>query len=296
MNKGYPAAFATYLFWGLSPIYWKIIAAVPALEILGLRIWWAVPFIIIVLLVRRDFSVFRTVWKSPKKYAVYVISAFLLGINWLVWIWSVNNGYVVDASLGYFINPLLNVVMGVVFLHEHLRRMQWVSLLLALFGVLYLTLNYGEFPWIALTLAGTFGLYGFIRKTAALGAINGLTIEISVLLFPAFLLLMHLNNVGSLMFSSLSLEMHLWISLSGLITVLPLTLFAYGARRIPYSTIGFIQYIAPTGQFILGVFVFGEDFNMDKLVGFGFIWLALIIYSFENLYFHKMRKIVNSPS
>jgi chloramphenicol-sensitive protein RarD len=221
---------------------------------------------------------------------VYIVSAFLLGINWYVWIWSVNNGYVVDASLGYFINPLLNVVMGVVLLHEHLRRLQWVSLALALVGVLYLTLNYGQFPWIALTLAGTFGLYGFIRKTAALGALNGLTIEISVLLIPAFILLAFLYHTSGLVFPTLSLEMHFWLSLSGLITVLPLTLFAYGARRIPYSTIGFIQYLAPTGQFILGVFVFGEMFNMDKFIGFGFIWLALIIYSFENLYFYKMRK------
>ena len=292
MNKGYPAAFVTYIFWGMSPIYWKIIAAIPALEILGLRIWWAVPFLLIVLFSRRDFTVFRTVWKTPRKYAVYVISAFLLGINWLVWIWSVNNGYVIDASLGYFINPLINVVMGVVFLHERLRRVQWISLILALAGVLYLTLNYGEFPWIALTLAGTFGLYGFIRKTAALGAINGLTIEISVLLLPALILLMYLSNAGTLMFQTLSVEMHLWVSLSGIITVFPLTLFAYGARRIPYSTIGFIQYIAPTGQFILGIFVFGEHFNLEKFVGFGFIWLALIIYSFENLYFHKMRRQV----
>jgi chloramphenicol-sensitive protein RarD len=296
MNRGYPAAIGTYLFWGLSPIYWKIIAAVPALEILGLRIWWAVPFLVIVLFLRRDFSVFKTVWKSPIKYAVYILSALLLGINWLVWIWSVNNGYLVDASLGYFINPLLNVVLGVLFLHEHLRRVQWVSLFLALAGVLYLTLTYGQFPWIALTLAGTFGLYGFIRKTAALGAINGLAIEVSVLLLPALILLMYLSRAGSLMFSSLDIDMHLWISLSGLITVLPLTLFAYGARKIPYSTLGFIQYLAPTGQFILGIFVFNEDFNINKLVGFGFIWLALIIYSLENLYFHKMRKMVNSSS
>ncbi len=289
MNRGYPAAIVTYLFWGLSPIYWKIISAIPAAEILGLRIWWSVPFLLLVLTIRRDFSVFNTVRKNPVKYLVYIGSAFLLGINWMVWIWSINNGYVVDASLGYFINPLLNVVMGVLLLHEHLRRMQWLALLLALMGVIYLTLNYGQFPWIALTLAGTFGLYGFIRKTAALGALTGLTIEISVLLFPALSLLVFLGQTSTLVFPTLDLDMHLWLSLSGLITVLPLTLFAYGARKIPYSTIGFIQYIAPSLQFLLGVFVFKELFNTDKLIGFSFIWLALILYSLENLYFHKVK-------
>jgi chloramphenicol-sensitive protein RarD len=293
MNKGYLAAFAAYLFWGISPIYWKVVASVPAIEILVLRIIWAVPFLLIVLFIRRDFSVLRIFWKSPWKYKGYLLTPFLLAVNWLVWIWSVSNGYVVDASLGYFINPLINVVMGVVLLHEHLRRVQWISLLLALIGVLYLTLNYGQFPWIALTLAGTFALYGYIRKTAALGAVNGLTVEISVLLIPSILLLLYLSHIERLTLPSQSLEMHLWLILAGAITVFPLSVFAYGARKIPYSTLGFIQYIAPTLQFLLGVFLFKEEFTRDKLIGFSFIWMALILYSFENLYFHKMRR--NAP-
>ena len=289
MKKGYLAAFAAYLFWGFSPIYWKIVATIPAIEVLAMRIIWAVPFIMIVLFFRRDFSIIRTFWKSPWKYKGYLLTPFLLGVNWLVWIWAVGNGYVVDASLGYFINPLINVVMGVLLLHEHLRRVQWLSLILALTGVLYLTLNYGQFPWIALTLAVTFALYGFIRKTAALGAVNGLTVEISVLLIPSFLLLIYLNNTGSLTLPSLDLPMHLWLSLAGAITVFPLSVFAYGARSIPYSTLGFIQYIAPTFQFLLGVFLFKEEFTIDKLIGFSFIWLALIVYSFENVYFHRRK-------
>ena len=291
MNKGYLAAFAAYLFWGFSPIYWKIVAAVPAIEILASRIIWAVPFLLLVLFIRRDFSVLRIFWKSPWKYKGYLLTPFLLAGNWLVWIWSVSNGYVVDASLGYFINPLINVVMGVVLLHEHLRRVQWISLFLALIGVLYLTLNYGQFPWIALTLAVTFALYGYIRKTAALGAVNGLTVEISVLIFPSFLLLIYLGYDGTLVLPSLNTEMHFWLSVAGAITVFPLSLFAYGARNIPYSTLGFIQYIAPTFQFLLGVYLFKEVFSVDKFIGFSFIWLALILYSAENLYFHKMKKI-----
>ena len=298
MRKGYIAAFSVYLFWGLSPIYWKIIASVPALEILGLRIIWAIPFLLIILFVRRDFSAYQEVWNHPWKYKPYILSAFLLGTNWLVWIWAVTNDYVVDASLGYFINPLLNVALGVVFLHEHLRRGQWISLLLALAGVLYLALNYGEFPWIALTLAGTFALYGFIRKTAALGAINGITIEVSILLLPAAVLLAFLSYSGVCTLPQQNLGMHFWLSLSGFLTVVPLAVFAYGARRIPYSTLGFIQYIAPSLQFLLGVYVFNEAFAFDKLIGFSFIWLALIVYSFENLYYfrrHKLPAKQNAP-
>jgi chloramphenicol-sensitive protein RarD len=289
LKKGYLAAFSAYLFWGFSPIYWKIVASVPPIEVLAMRIVWAIPFLYIVLAFRRDFSVIKTFWKNPWKYKEYLLSPFLLGINWLVWIWAVSNGYVVDASLGYFINPLINVVMGVLLLHEHLRRIQWVSLALALVGVLYLTLSYGQFPWIALTLACTFALYGFIRKTAALGAVNGLTVEISVLLLPSTLLLLYLGDIGNLTLLNLDMEMHLWLSLAGAITVFPLSVFAYGARKIPYSTLGFIQYIAPTFQFLLGVYLFKEDFSTDKLIGFSFIWLALIVYSFENLYFHRKR-------
>jgi chloramphenicol-sensitive protein RarD len=294
MNKGYLAAFAAYLFWGFSPIYWKIVAPVPAIEVLASRIIWAVPFLLLVLFIRRDFSILRIFWKSPWKYKGYLLTPFLLAGNWLVWIWSVSNGYVVDASLGYFINPLINVVMGVVLLHEHLRRGQWISLFLALIGVLYLTLNYGQFPWIALTLACTFALYGFIRKTAALGAVNGLTVEISVLLIPSIILLFYLHHLDLLTLPSQSFEMHSWLVLAGVITVFPLSVFAYGARKIPYSTLGFIQYIAPTFQFLLGVYLFKEAFSIDKFIGFSFIWFALILYSIENIYFHRMKKISRS--
>lgn len=289
MKKGYLAAFGAYLFWGFSPIYWKVVAPVPPVEVLAARILWAVPFLFILLFFRRDFSVLGIFWKSPWKYKAYLLTPFLLAVNWLVWIWSVANGYVVDASLGYFINPLINVVMGVLLLHEHLRRVQWISLILALLGVLYLTLNYGQFPWIALTLAVTFSLYGYLRKTAALGAVNGLTIEISVLLFPAILLLIILGYNGTLTLPSVGLEMHLWLILAGAITVFPLSIFAYGARKIPYSTLGFIQYIAPTLQFLLGVFLYNEVFDDDKLIGFSFIWLALILYTLENIYFYRKR-------
>ena len=290
MHKAHLTAFGAYLFWGLSPVYWKIVAQVPALEILGVRILWAVPFLLIVLLYRNDFSVFKTVQAAPWKYTVYILSAFLLAGNWLVWIWSVTHGHVVDASLGYFINPLLNVAMGVLFLREQLRPVQWISLLLAAAGVIYLTANYGQFPWIALTLAGSFALYGFIRKTAALGAVNGLTFEVSILIIPSLVLLVYLDQTQTLTLRSVDIVMHGWLSITGLITVIPLTMFAYAARKIPYSMLGFIQYIAPTLQFLLGVYLYDEEFSLEKLIGFSFIWLALIVYSSENFYFIRRGK------
>ena len=289
MNKGYLAAFAAYFWWGLSPIYWKIISAVPALEILGLRVFWSIPFIAIVFILRKNFTFFATLLKSPWKYKIYFVSAMLLFTNWFVWIWSINNGYVVDASLGYFINPLLNVLMGVIFLHEQLRKVQWISLFLALAGVLYLAFNYGKFPWIALTLAGTFASYGYIRKTASLGAFHGLSIEILYMIIPASILVYILNQSSHFTLINQSFEMHLWLMLTGIVTVFPLITFAYGARKIPYSTLGFIQYIAPTLQFLLGVFIYNEEFNMQRFIGFSFIWLALIIYTAENIYVLKKK-------
>jgi chloramphenicol-sensitive protein RarD len=289
MNKGYIAAFGAYFFWGLSPLYWKIISTIPALEVLGVRVFWAIPYIFLVFLLKKNFRLFASLLKSPRKYKIYFVSAMLLMTNWFVWIWSINNDYILDASLGYFINPLLNVLLGVVFLKEHLKKFQWISLFLALTGVLYLAFNYGKFPWIALTLAGTFALYGYIRKTASLGAFHGLSMEVLYMVIPASLLLFILNNQTDITLFSLNFEMHLWLSLTGIITVVPLLTFAYGARRIPYSTLGFIQYVAPTCQFLLGRFVYGEHFNADRLIGFSFIWLALLIFTYGNFLLLRKR-------
>lgn len=289
MNKGYLAAFAAYLWWGFSPIYWKIVSSVPALEVMGLRVFWAIPFVALVFLFRKNFSVFRILLKSPWKYRIYFLSAMLLMTNWFTWIWSVNNGFILDASLGYFINPLFNVLLGVVFLHERLRKLQWMALLMAFAGVLYLALNYGKFPWVALTLACSFSLYGYIRKTAPLGSFHGLSMEILYMIGPALVLFMFLFNSGGITLTNQDLDMHLWLSLTGPITVVPLITFAYAARKIPYSTLGFIQYIAPTMQFLLGLLLYKEYFNNDRFLGFSFIWLALIIYTLESIYFSKQK-------
>lgn len=289
MNKGYIAAFATYLIWGFSPLYWKIISNIPALEILAIRVFWSIPFLAIIFLVRKDVTFFKTLVSQIWQNKIYALSASLLMINWLTWIWSVNKGFIVDASLGYFINPLFNVIIGVLFLHEKLRKLQWVALILAASGVLYLAINYGRFPWIALVLATTFSLYGYIRKTSSQGPFKGLTIEVHYMLIPALVIFIFLDQTTQISLWSLSSEMHIWLSITGLITVVPLTIFAYAARRIPYSTLGFIQYIAPTCQFLLGVFLYEEDFNETRFIGFSFIWLALLIYTLDRTYYFTQK-------
>ncbi len=289
MKKGYIAAFSAYFWWGISPIYWKLISSIPALEILGVRAILSLPALLLILIYTKKLLPFKEDLKQTAKIWPYIISAFLLATNWFIWIWSMNNNYVVEASLGYFINPLVNVVIGLVLFGERLRRAQWLALFLALVGVLYLAINYGHFPWIALSLAGTFALYGYIKKTAKMGAINGLTTEMMVLIIPSFLLMGYLSATADFTLPMLTWDLYFLLSLTAVITIVPLVVFAYGAKRIPFSTLGFLQYIAPTLQFLLGLFLYNEDFNQERLIGFSFIWLALIIYTTENIYVLKQK-------
>lgn len=289
MNKGYPAAIAAYFFWGFSPVFWKLISKIPALEILLHRILWSLPFLLLILYWRRGSQSLKPLFQNFAQKKLYFVSAVLLAVNWLLFIWAVTNGYIVEASLGYFINPLINVLLGVIFLKEHIRRLQWLAILLALSGVLYLTFNYGNFPWIALSLAGSFGVYGLIRKMAPLGSIDGLAFEMVVLYFPALLLILNLNLHNELVFFQVGFDTEIILVVTGLVTIFPLLLFAFAARNIPYGTLGFIQYIAPSFQFLLGVFVYGEAFGWQRFTGFVFIWIALLIYSAENIYFLRRR-------
>ena len=292
MNKGYPAAFSAYTFWGLSPIFWKFLSAIPAFEILIHRIIWSLPFLLLIIFYRNGLAGITNLFKNIINKKLYFLSAFLLAVNWLIFIWSVNNGYVVEASLGYFINPLVNVVLGVLLLKEGMRRLQWVAIFLALTGVLYLTFNYGNFPWIALSLAGTFAFYGYIRKIASLGSIDGLAFEMLVIYLPGLIVLGYFQNTHQLVFLDVPFSTRILLIGTGLITTLPLLLFAFAARKIPYSTLGFIQYIAPSFQFLLGVFLYHENFSTERFIGFTFIWLALIIYSMENISHFRRKKLL----
>ncbi len=288
MNKGLIYAIGAYVLWGFLPVYWKALQAVPSGEIVLNRIIWSLLFLIILLAIRRQWSWLSGLRAKPQTLMILVASAVLLLINWLTYVWGVNNGYVVETSLGYFITPLLSVMLGVVFLQERLRMWQWVAVGLAAIGVLYLTFGYGSFPWIALTLAFSFGTYGLLKKKVQLESTESLSAEMAILAIPALLLFSALFVRGENAFLYASPTTDLLLIGTGAVTAIPLLLFGAGARLIPLSTIGLLQYIAPTIQFMLGVFLYHEPFTWERLVGFGVIWLALLIFAVDN--FRQQRK------
>jgi chloramphenicol-sensitive protein RarD len=277
-------AAGAYALWGLVPVYFKALQHVPPLEILAHRIVWSLVFLAIVLAWRRQWAWIGAVLRRPKVLAGFIASAILISINWFIYIWAVNNGRVIDASLGYFINPLINVLLGFLLLHERLRPGQWATVALAAGGVAWLTWQGGHLPWIALTLAITFGTYGLLRKTAALGALEGLSLE-TLILFPAalgYLIVLTLHGHNSFATAPDSTK---WLLVAaGPITAIPLLMFAAGARRIPLSLLGLLQYIGPTLQLLLGVWLYHEPFGGPRLVGFAMIWAALALYSAEGLW------------
>lgn len=283
MNKGALYAAGAYIIWGLLPLYWKALHDVPASQILSHRIVWSLVFVGLVLTARHKWTWLRSALHQPRVLLTFALSGTLLGINWFVYIWAVNAGFIVETSLGYFINPLVNVLLGFLLLKERLRPAQWLALALALAGVLYLTFSYGAFPWIAITLAFSFGTYGFIRKTATLNSAEGLFLETALLFLPAFsfLLLSEIRGTGA--FGHADLLTNMLLIGAGVATSVPLLLFAAGARRITLTTLGLLQYIAPTLQFLIGVLIYNEAFGLSRLIGFGMIWLALIFYTAESL-------------
>ncbi len=278
MSKGILYAVAAYVAWGVLPIFWKSLHAVPAGQILTNRVVWTVFFLLILISVTRDWTEFRAAI-TPKTILSYGAAGVLLGINWLGYIWGVNAGYIVETSLGYFINPLVSVMLGVIFLHEKLPVRQWVPVGLAALGVLYLTISYGSPPWLALMLAFTFGLYGLVKKTSPLGSLHGLTLETAALIVPSIGYLLIMESRGTGVFGHAPPLTNLLLVMTGVVTALPLLLFAAGTRRNQLSTMGFLQYISPTMQFLIGIFLYGEAFTHSRLIGFGIIWVALIIFS-----------------
>ena len=280
MNKGIWYALGAYVFWGLFPIYWKILAGVPALQLLGHRIFWSFLLLFGIILIARQGKIFRAAlnWRV---LLIYAVAAILIAINWLTYVWAVGAGFIVETSLGYFINPLLSVLLGVIFLRERLRPLQWLPLGLAAVGVLYLTFAYGVLPWVALTLAVSFSFYGLVKKTAPLGSLHGLTLETGILFLPAlgFLLFSEFSGTGAFLHSPTLID--LMLVGAGLVTVFPLLLFASAAQRISLTMIGILQYINPTMQFLLGVLIFKEPFDHHRLIGFGVVWVALILFGLE---------------
>ncbi len=280
-KDGALAAVGAYTIWGLAPVYWKALQGVPAQEALGHRVLWSFMLILLLLLWKRRWKWLRQVRKSRVTLVTFAATAALLAVNWFVYLWAVNNDHMVDASLGYFINPLVNVLLGMLFLGERLRPWQWAAVGTAGVGVTSLALGHGGFPWVALTLAFSFGTYGLLRKTASLGALEGLTLEMAALFIPALAYLVYLALTGASSVGQIETTTGLLLPFSAVFTVIPLLLFSFGARRIPLATIGILQYIAPTSQLLLSVLVYGEPFTPARMVGFGLIWAALLIYSLE---------------
>jgi chloramphenicol-sensitive protein RarD len=283
MPSGFLAAALSYALWGLFPLYFRQIATVPALEIVVHRSVWSLVFVLIILAVQRRWAWLAGVASRPRTLAVFAASALLLSTNWLVYVWAVNNGRVMEASLGYFINPLVNVALGVLFLHERLRMAQRWALGLAGLGVAWLTWTAGVPPWIALALAFSFGLYGLLRKTAPLGALEGLALETALLAPLAVPALAWLSWHGGAL-SHADGATWAWLLFAGPLTAVPLLLFAHGARRVTMATLGLLQYLAPTIQFALAVGLFHEPLKVERLIGFALIWLALALYSAESLW------------
>jgi chloramphenicol-sensitive protein RarD len=276
-RRGLLASIAAYTLWGVFPLYWHLLSHVPALQIISHRIAWCALFVVIWLQVQGPRGWLRTSLARPGIARMLLASSLLIGVNWGIYIWSVTHGRVVEASLGYFINPLVNVLIGVLVLKERLNRAQQLAVGLAATGVLWLTAWHGQPPWISLALAGSFATYGLIRKLAQVDAVPGLAIESLILLFPSlgWLLWEQAHGVGAFGGGDRTDALLIF---GGALTAVPLVGFAYGARRLPFALVGILQYISPTLQLLCGVWL-GEPFSQTQAVGFGFIWVALGLYA-----------------
>lgn len=283
-------AGSAFLIWGLGPIYWKALAAVSPLEIIVHRVVWAFILLLAAIVVGKLWGEFISALKDLRVLLTLLLTAVILAGNWLLYVWAINNNHILQGSLGYYINPLVNVVFGVLFLRERLRPAQVAAVLLAGLGVVYLTLSYGEFPWIALALASSFGIYGLLRKVAPVGAMVGLSVEVMLMTAPAAVYLIYLGTNGSGSFLRGNIIIDLLLLGTSVLTVAPLTLFTAGARRINLSTLGFLQYMAPTIIFLLAVFYYHEPISTAQVRTFIMIWSALIIYSTDSvIYFRRKR-------
>lgn len=283
-------AGAAFLIWGLAAVYWKELKSVPPLEIIAHRVAWSFFFLLPLIVLQHQWAEFVAILKNLRMLLILLTSALLVAANWLIYVWAVNNDHLLQASLGYYINPLVNVVLGMVFLKERLRPPQVIAVLLAAAGVLYLTVQYGQFPWIAVSLAMSFGLYGLIRKMAPVSSLVGLAVETLLLSLPAIGYLFYLDFQGTGSIFRVSLNLDLLLIGCGPLTAIPLLFFTAGAKRLFLSTVGLMQYIGPSGMFLLAVFYYHEPFATAQVWTFVMIWSALAIYSTDSvIYFRRHR-------
>jgi chloramphenicol-sensitive protein RarD len=278
-RKGVIYGLSAYLVWGFFPVYFKAVKLVPPVEMVAHRIVWSLAFLLLLITWKGAWRSMFTLLAKPKFLAALTASTLLIATNWLVFIYAVGAGEVLQSSLGYFINPLVNVLLGFVFLGERLERVQWISLLLAVAGVVYLAVQYGAMPWISLILAASFGLYGLVRKSLHVEPLLGLTVETLLLAPIALIYIARLHYTGTGIFLASSTKLDLLVPMSGIITAIPLLLFAAATKRLRLATVGFLQYITPTMHFILAVTLYGETFTHTHLISFLLIWSGLVLYS-----------------
>lgn len=282
-NSGLPAAFGAYLIWGFLPLYLILVREVPAFEFVAWRIVWTLPICLAIVAFRKQGPDVREALRNPRVLGWLTLSAALIAINWVVYVWAIQQGNVFAASLGYYINPLINVLLGTVFLGERLSRLQWVAVALAACGVSLLAGGALTTLWISLTLALTFGTYGLVRKQVPVGSLPGLTLESAILLIPSIAVAHYYAGTSQGSSFAVSPALSLSIMLGGLLTAIPLLMFAVAARRMPYSTLGFIQFLAPSIVFILGLTVFKEPLKPVQAACFGFIWAAAALFVWDLL-------------
>jgi len=283
MRRGLVLIVCAQLMWGLSPAFWRLGAGIPAVDMLGHRALWTFLTVFVIHLLRRSLQSVRTATRERRTLLLEVVAGLLIGLNWLVFLWAVTNDRVVEGSLGYFITPLVSVVLGVVVVGERLRRTQWCAVLLGAASVLWLTIDMGRLPWVSLVLAATFGVYGLIKKTVGRPPLDMLAIELTVMLplFLVFLVVRLIDGQDALVAAS-GLEYVVLLG-SGLFTAVPLLCFASAVQRVPLSVIGVIQYLAPTTNFLLGVVAYNEPFGSGRLVGFILVWFGLAVFTFDGL-------------
>ncbi|ARD74552.1 EamA family transporter RarD [Staphylococcus xylosus] len=292
-KKGIFFAFGAYFLWGILPIYWGLINDIGAFEILSFRIVLSMIFMLFIVILTKNTEPFKRdiqrLFTNPIQLIAIIAAGYVITINWGTFIWAVTNGHVLQSSLGYYINPLVSILLALIFLKERFNKLEWIAIGLAVVGVLYMTLKIGVFPGISLLLAGSFGIYGLIKKLIPIDAISSITIECIVTAPAGFIYLWYIWHHGGLTFGMNVSSF--WLLFSGAVTAVPLILFSAGARRIPLSLTGFIQYIGPTLMFLIGIFLFKEPFDLDQLITFIFIWIGIIIYSISQ--YVKIKKDKN---
>ncbi len=282
-RRGFLFGLVAYTIWGLFPLYWPLLDPTPAIQILAHRMLWSLVFIGALLAARRRWSFVGELRHDLKRVALLVLAGLLISVNWGVYIWAVNAGHVVESSLGYFITPLVNIGLGVLVLKEHLQRTQWIAVIVGAAAVLVIAVGYGQVPWIALTLAASFGGYGLVKKIARTPALESLAVETSVMALPAIAYLLFANAQGYGAFGHVSAGMDLLLMSSGVVTGVPLLFFAAAAGRVPLSVMGMLQYITPVLQFLIGIFLRHEALPGSELAGFALVWVALAILGIGEL-------------